>query len=123
MPLALVEILAILLLTLAVPFAFRSLWPGGVARPPLFLVVTLTLALIVAAIAISWFAQILTGIGIAGPSANSLGGGALFEARMRNRFFSAAVCAVVAQYWCCRGTQFFLGRSARRDLQGRTRGG
>lgn len=120
-PLALVEILAILLLTLAVPFAFRYLWPGGVARPPLFLVVTVTLALVVAAIAISWFAQLLTGVGIAGPSANTTEGGALFEARLRHRFFSASVCAVVAQYWFCRGTQFFLGRSARRDLGGRPR--
>jgi uncharacterized membrane protein len=110
MPLALVGVLAILVLTLAVPFAFRSLWPGGVARPPLFLVVTLTLALVVAAIAISWFSQILVGIGIAGPSTNTLDNSALFEARLRNRFFTAAVCAVVGQYWLCRATQFFLGR-------------
>ena len=78
-PLALVEILAILSLTLAVPFAFRYLWPGGVARPPLFLVVTLTLALVVAAIAISWFAQLLTGVGIAGPSANTTRGRRTFR--------------------------------------------
>jgi hypothetical protein len=110
MPLALAEALAILVLTLAVPFAFRSLWPGGVARPPLFLVVTLTLALIVAAIAISWFSQTLSGIGIARPSTNTVDSSALFEARLRNRFFSASVCAVLAQYWLCRATQFFLGR-------------
>jgi hypothetical protein len=110
MPLPLVGILAILVLTLAIPLAFRYLWPGGVARPPLFLVVTLTLALVVAAIAISWFSQILVGIGIAGPSTTTADSGALFEARLRNRFFTASVCAVVAQYWLCRATQFFLGR-------------
>jgi hypothetical protein len=111
MPLALIEALAISGLTLAIPFAFRYLWPGGVARPQLFLVVTLTLALVVAAIAISWFSQILVGIGIAGPSTHPLDSSALFEGRLRNRFLTASVCAVVAQYWLCRATQFFLGRS------------
>ena len=110
MPLALIWVVAIFVLTLAVPLAFRSLWPGGVARPPLFLVITLTLALVVAAIAISWFSQILVGIGIARPSTSTLDSSALFEARLRNRFFAASVCAVVAQYWLCRATQFFLGR-------------
>jgi uncharacterized membrane protein len=110
MPLALVGVFAILVLTLAVPFAFRAFWPGGVARPSLFLLVTLTLALIVAAFAISWFSQILVGIGIAHPSTSTLDNSALFEARLRNRFFAASVCAVVAQYWLCRATQFFLGR-------------
>jgi hypothetical protein len=110
MPLALVGIPAILVLTLVVPFAFRYLWPGGVARPRLFLVVTLTLALIVAAVAIAWFAQILVGIGIARPSARTADSNALFEARLRNRFFTASVAAVLAQYWLCRATRYFLGR-------------
>jgi hypothetical protein len=110
MPLALLGMPAILVLTLGVTFAFRYLWPGGVARPRLFLVVTLTLALIVAAVAISWFAQILVGIGIARTSARTAASSALFDARLLSRFFTASLCAVLAQYWLCRGTQFFLGK-------------
>jgi hypothetical protein len=98
---------AILLLTLLAPVAFRYAWPGGVARPSLFLVVTLTLALIVAAIAVSWFLHALVGVGISGGTADST---ARFETQLRNRFFSAAIGAVLAQYWLCRATQFFLGR-------------
>jgi hypothetical protein len=101
---------AILLLTLVVPIAFRYGWPGGVARPAIFLVVTLTLALIVSAIAIFWFLQALANVGIAAPSAATAARSALFEATLRNRFFTAAICAVLAQYWLCRATQFFLGR-------------
>ena len=101
---------AILLLTLMVPVAFRYLWPGGVARPSLFLVLTLALALVVAAIAIFWYLQALVGVGISGPSARTSDSSALFEARMSTRFLTAAICAVLAQYWLCRGTQFFLGR-------------
>jgi hypothetical protein len=52
----------------------------------------------------------MVGIGIARPSTSTLDSSALFEARLRNRFFAASVCAVVAQYWLCRATQFFLGR-------------
>jgi hypothetical protein len=101
---------AILLLTLMVPVAFRYAWPGGVARPSIFLVVTLTLALIVAAIVIFWFLQALAGVGIAGRPAGTADSSALFEARLRNRFFTAAIFAALAQYWLCRATQFLLGR-------------
>jgi hypothetical protein len=101
---------AILALTLLVPFAFRRLWPGGVARPRLFFAVTLTLALVVAAVAIAWFAQALVGIGIAGASAGTADGGAPLDAQLRNRLLMAAVFALVAQYWICRGTHHFLGR-------------
>ena len=102
MPLPLLGMPAILVLTLGVTFAFRYLWPGGVARPRLFLVVTLTLALIVAAVAITWFSQILVGIGIAGASGTTADSSALFDARLRNRFLVASLGAVLAQYWLCR---------------------
>jgi hypothetical protein len=101
---------AILLVTLVVPVAFRYVWPGGIARPSLFLVVTLTLALIVAAFAIFWYFQALLGVGFSTPSSATANGSALFETQLRNRFFTAAICAVLAQYWLCRATQFFLGR-------------
>jgi len=101
---------AILVSTLLVPLAFRRLWPGGDARPRLFLIVTLTLALAVAAVAAVWFAQVLVGIGIAGGSGRTADSSPLFAAELRTRFLTAAVCAVLAQYWVCRGTQYFLGR-------------
>jgi hypothetical protein len=110
MLLALAAIPALLLLTLVVPLAFRRLWPGGVARPRLFLLVTLLLGFVVAGVAIIWFSQIFVGIGISGASARTEAINARSEALVRNRFFTASVCAVLAQYWLCRGTQFFLGR-------------
>jgi len=102
--------LVILLLTLVVSIAFRYAWPGGVARPSLFLVIALTLALIVAAFAIFWFLQPLAGVGVSAPTPGTTDRSAVFEARLRNRFFTAAICAVLAQYWLCRATQFFLTR-------------
>ena len=108
--LVLFGIASILALTLLVPFAFRRLWPGGVARPRLFLVVTLTLALVVAAVAITWFTQLLVGIGIAGGPAGTSDATALFDAQLRHRLLAAAVSAVLAQYWICRGAQYFLGK-------------
>lgn len=101
---------AILLVTLLVPVAFRYAWPGGVARPSLFLVVTLTLALVVAAIAISWFLQAMVGVGISVPSSGTAESSPRFETQLRTRFFMAAIGAVLAQYWLCRATQLFLGR-------------
>lgn len=100
--------LAILLMTFVVPVAFRYAWPGGVSRPALFLVVTLTLALFVAALSVFWFLQPLLGAGIASPTAGTTEQGSLLEVRLRNRLFTAAICAVLAQYWLCRATQFFL---------------
>jgi hypothetical protein len=103
--------LAIIALTLLVPFAFRYLWPGGVARPPIFLAVTLTLALIVAAISVFWFLQALVGVGISGAApASTFTTNATFEAALRTRLISSAIAAVVVEYWLCRATQFFLGK-------------
>lgn len=101
---------AILVLTLLVPFAYCYTWPGGLARPSIFLVVTLTLALIVAAISIFWFPQALVGVGISGASASTDAGSALFEARLRTRFIIAALVTVLVQYLICRATQTLLGR-------------
>lgn len=110
MVLALAAIPAILALTLVVPFAFRRLWPGGVARPRLFLRVTLVLGVIVAGVAIVWFAQILAGIRISGASPRSAEIHARAEAVIRNRFLTASICAALVQYWLCRGTQSILSR-------------
>ncbi len=99
---------AILLLTLLVPIAFRYGWPGGIARPTPFLVVTLILALGVAAIAIFWFLQALVGVGVTGPSSRPVDRSPAFEAALRNSFITAAICAVRAQYCLCRAMQFFL---------------
>jgi hypothetical protein len=103
--------LVVLLLTLLVPVAFRYGWPARIGRPALFLAITLTLALVVAGCALSWYLQPLAGMGVAGSSAGGTdNGNVLFEAQMRTRFFTAAIFAVLAQYWLCRGTQFLLGR-------------
>ena len=101
---------AILLLTLLVPIAFRYGWPDRIARPTMFLLVMLTVALVVAAAAIYWFLQPLNGVGIAGTSIRPADQSTGFEAVLRKRFFTAAICALLAQYWLCRAMQFFVTR-------------
>jgi hypothetical protein len=102
--------LVILVSILAVPFAYRYLWPGGVTRPSLFFILSLTVALIVAAVAIFWFAQALIGIGIAKPSAATAATSARSEALLRMRLVFALTSSILAQYIVCYVTQTFLRR-------------
>ena len=100
--------LVILLCTLAVPFAYRFLWPGGVARSSRFFIVSLTVALIVAAAAIIWFSQILIGIGIAKPSPATAAVNARVVHLLRMRLAVALTFSVLAQYGVCYVTQVLL---------------
>jgi len=110
MILALVGPPVILVSTLAVPFVYRFLWPGGVTRSSLFFIVSLTVALIVAAIAISWFAQVLIAIGIAKPSPATAVASARFEASLRMRLAVALSFSILAQCGVCYLTQTLLRR-------------
>src|ERR1700757_5359478 len=83
--------IGILALVLAVPVAYRYLWPLSIKRPKLFLRITLTIGLAVAVVAITWFLNVLVGIGIAGVSRGPDASNAAFEAVLRNRLLVATV--------------------------------
>jgi len=110
MPFVLIAPVLILLATLAVPFVYRSVWPGGVARPAPYFAVTVTLAIIIAVVAIAWFAQALIGIGISRPSPATAASSARAESMLRGRLITAGTVAVVIQYIVCYLTQVFLRR-------------
>jgi len=110
MPFVLIAPVLVLVATLAVPFVYRSVWPGGVARRGPYFAVTVTLAIIIAAIAIVWFAQALIGIGIARASPATVAASARTESLLRIRLIIAGTGAVVAQYIVCYLTQEFLRR-------------
>lgn len=97
--------LVILVCTLAVPFAYRFLWPRRVARTSRFFIVSLTVALIVAAAAIVWFSQILIGIGIAKPSPATAAASARVVHLLRMRLAVALTFSILAQYGVCYLTQ------------------
>ncbi len=99
----------ILVLVLAVPIAYRYLWPVTVTRPRLFLGITLATGLIIAALSIAWVFSALAGVGITGASAGTAASQAAFETVMRNRLMVAAVFAVVIEYLLCRITQTIMG--------------
>ena len=100
--------LVILVCTLAVPFVYRFLWPGGVARSSRFFVVSLTVALIVAAAAIFWFSQALMGIGIAKPSPATATASASVVHLLRMRLAVALTFSILAQYGVCYVTNALL---------------
>lgn len=95
---------AILMVTLLVPFLYRYVWPRAVTRRSRFFAISLTLGLVVAAVAIFWFLLALNGAGIATGSTNPSGP---FEAQLRTRFLTAAMSAFSVQYVLCRITQGF----------------
>ena len=90
---------AIVVLVLAVPLAYRQLWPITIKRPKLFLRITLTIGLVIAAVAILWFLNVPVGLGITGTSR------AAVEAVVRNRLLVACVFAVLVEYLVCRIAQ------------------
>jgi hypothetical protein len=102
--------LVILVCTLAVPFVYRFLWPGGVARSSRFFIVSLTVALIVAAAAIFWFSQVLIGIGIAKPSPATAAASTRVVHLLRMRLAVALTFSILAQYGVCYVTQALLGK-------------
>jgi hypothetical protein len=97
--------IVILVLVLGVPTAYRYLWPITIRRPRLFLIITLTSGLVIAAVAICWVLNILVGIGIAGASGATDASHGAFEAVLRNRLLVASVFAVLVEYLVCRITQ------------------
>jgi hypothetical protein len=101
--------LLILALVLAVPVAYRYLWPIRIDRPRLFLVITLTMGVVIAGIAIFWFFGVLTGSGATGASARTAASDAALETVLRNRLLVAAVFSVVIEYLLCRITQTIMG--------------
>jgi len=95
----------ILVLVTAVPIAYRYLWPITIKRPKLFLIITLTSGLVIAAVAIFWVLNVLAGIGIARASGATETSHAAFEAVLRNRLLVASIFAVLVEYLVCRITQ------------------
>jgi len=99
----------ILVLVLAVPVAYRYLWPIKINRPRLFLVITLAMGLVIAGVAIFWFFSVLVGTGVTGASSQTAASNAAFESVLRNRLLVAAVFALVIEYLLCRITQTIMG--------------
>ena len=99
----------ILVLVLAVPIAYRYLWPIAIKRPKHLLVITLAIGLVIAGVAIFWFFSALTGIGASGASTQTAAASAAFESVLRNRLLVATVFAVLVEYLLCRITQTVIG--------------
>lgn len=97
--------IVILVAVLAVPIAYRYLWPITIKRPKPFLLITLTIGLVIAAVAIFWFFNLPVRVGISGASRGTDASHAALEAVLRNRLLVAAVLAVVVEYLVCRITQ------------------
>lgn len=96
---------AILVLVLAVPLAYRQLWPITIKRPKLFLRITLTIGVVIAAVAIFWFLNVPGGLGITGTSRATDASHAAVETVVRNRLLVASVFAVLVEYLVCRIAQ------------------
>ena len=97
--------LVILVLVLAVPIAYRYLWPITIKRPKPFLLITLTIGFVIAVVAIFWLLNVPVSIGISDASRATDASHAAREAVLRNRLLVAAVFAVLVEYLVCRITQ------------------
>jgi hypothetical protein len=101
--------LLILTLVLAVPIAYRYLWPVRIKRPRLFLGITVPMGLLIAVVAVGWFASVLVATATAGASgAEAAASHKAFESVLWNRFLVAALFSVVLQYLLCRITQTIM---------------
>jgi hypothetical protein len=100
--------IVILGLVLAVPFAYRYLWPVEVKRPKVFLIFTVAMGLAVAGVAIFWFFSVLAGMGVGGASPRTGAANAAFESVLRNRLLVATVFAALIEYLLCRITQTIM---------------
>jgi hypothetical protein len=106
--LLLVAPLVILGLVLAVPLAYRYLWPVRIKRGRLFLLITLPMGLAVAAVAIFWFFSVLAAAGITGASARTAVSSSALQSVLRNRLIVGAVFASLVEYLLCRITQTIM---------------
>jgi hypothetical protein len=100
----------ILVLAVAVPFVYTYVWPRGVVRVPLFLVITVVLALITGACLLVWFLQGLVGVGITRAGAATAARSEVIEAQLRVRFIEAIAAVVVLEFLVCRGIQMLVAR-------------
>jgi hypothetical protein len=87
----------ILVLAVAVPFVYTYVWPRGVVRVPLFLVITVVLALITGAYLGFLFLQ-------------SVVRSEVIEAQLRVRFIEVIAEVVVLEFLVCRGIQMLVAR-------------
>ena len=101
--------IVILALVLAVPVAYRYLWPVRIDRPRLFLTITLAMGLVIAAAAIYWFFSVLIGTGVTDASSQTAASSAALESILRKRLLVAAVFAALIEYLLCRITQTVMG--------------
>jgi hypothetical protein len=100
--------LVILGLALTVPIAYRYLWPVKIKRGKLFLLITLPMGLVVAAVAIFWFFSALAGAGITGASPRTAASSSALQSVLRNRLIVGAVFASLVEYLLCRITQTIM---------------
>jgi len=100
--------LVILGLVLTVPIAYRHLWPVKIKRGRLFLLITLPMGLVVAAVAIFWFFSVLAEAGITGASPRTAASNSALQSVLRNRLIVGAVFASLVEYLLCRITQTIM---------------
>jgi hypothetical protein len=93
---------------LAVPIAYRYLWPIRITRPKPFLIITLAMALVIAGVAIFWFYSALAGLGVTAASPRTAASSAALESVLRNRLLVAAALAALLEYLLCRITQTIM---------------
>ena len=98
--------IVILVLVLAVPIAYRYLWPITIKRPQLFLAITLTIGFVIGSVAIFWFLNLPLGIGTASRATDT--SHEILEAVLRNRLLVAAVFSALVEYLVCRITQTIM---------------
>src|SRR5215467_4269562 len=108
MTLLLIAPLIILGLVLTVPIAYRYLWPVKIKRGRLFLLITLPMGLLVAAVAIFWCFSVLAGAGITGASPGTSASNSALQLVLRNRLIVGAVFASLVEYLLCRITQTIM---------------
>jgi hypothetical protein len=101
--------MVILVFVLAVPVAYRYLWPIRIDRPRVFLVITLAMGLVIAGAAIYWFFSVLMGTGVGDASSQTAASNAAFESILRKRLLVATVFAALIEYLLCRITQTVMG--------------
>jgi hypothetical protein len=97
-------------LAMAVTFGYAFVWPGGVSRISLFLIVTFALAIAAAVIAFGWTFWPLKDVALAGGIRKGSAGPDPLDVLLRHRLLLAAGALILVQTVACRAVSALISR-------------
>ena len=101
---------ALVVIAIAIPLLYASVWPGGVSRVALFLSIMTVSGAISGVIAFMWLIAPLANVGIAAAPSGSSSDGTSLNAMLLSRLYIGVVALLTVQAALSKGLQHLLAR-------------